>query len=89
MADVPSFPRESVEFLAAPVTVDGAVVTTGVEYAVTTGSDRPTVWTAATLLGGRTGIMVQGYAPGYWNVWARVSSAPETPVVQCGTFQVT
>lgn len=84
-----SYPRESVEFAAITVTVDGSPVTTGVEVALTTGQDRPTTWAAPTTLGGRIGVMTGGLATGYWHVWARVSSTPEAPVIDCGTFQVT
>ncbi len=84
-----TYPRESVEFVAVDVNVDGVAVTTGVEFALTTGQDRPTTWAAPTTLDGKIGVMTGGLATGYWHVWARISSAPETPVIDCGTFQVT
>ena len=83
------FPRETVEFLPVTVTVDGAAVTTGVTFAVVTLGTRPTTFVAPTTLGGKIGVMVGGYAAGYWQVFAKVVSSPETPVIDCGYFSVT
>ena len=82
------YPRESVEFQPVDVKVDGQPVTTGVQLAVTGSQERPTAWTDPVLVDGRIGVMVQGLAVGYWYVWARITASPETPVVLCGSFQV-
>lgn len=84
-----TYPRETVEFQPVEVKVDGAVVTDGVQLALTTGSDRPTDWNDPTVVAGGIGVMVEGLAVGTYHVWAKVTSSPETPVVDCGTFRVT
>ncbi len=82
------FPRESVEFQGVPIYIDGALVTTNIEYAVTTPGSRPSTWVSATTLAGATGFMVSGYSVGTYQVWARVTSSPEIAVIDCGTFGV-
>lgn len=84
-----TYPRESVEFQPVTVTVDGVTVTSGVEFAVTEPGTRPTVWAAAVTLSGKIGVMVEGFNPGNWHVWARITSTPEIPVVDCGAFIIT
>jgi hypothetical protein len=84
-----SYPRESDEFEAVKITVDGVRVTAGVELTVTTGKDRPSDWVAPTLLGGKIGIMTGGRVPDIYRVWAKVTDSPETPVIDCGTFAIT
>lgn len=85
------YPRETVEFIPVTVTVNGAVIITGVSFAVTAAFNvRPVTFNAATILNGQTGFMVSGpTAVGSYRVWAKVSDAPETPVIDCGTYQVT
>ena len=86
MANV--FPRETVEFQGVPVTMDGTVVTTNIEYCVVAPGVRPATWVSATTLAGATGFMVSGYAVGTYQVWARITSSPEIAVIDCGTFSV-
>lgn len=84
-----TFIQESVEFQPIEVKVDGTVVTSGVEFGVTAlGARPPASWVAPTALSGKIGIMVSGYAVGTWQVWAKVTSAPETPILDCGYFIV-
>jgi len=83
-----NFPRESTEFLALNVTVDGVAVTTGITVAVVGQRERPSTWTAPVTLGGKIGIMVSGYQPGDYYVWAKVSDSPEQPVIRAGSFRV-
>lgn len=83
-----TYPRESVEFQPVTVTVDGVAVTTGVTFAVVPYGDRPVTFVAPTTLGGKIGVMVSGLGVGVYRVWAQVTSAPETPVIDCGTFTV-
>ena len=89
MSDPNTYPRESVEFQPVQVKVDGEAVTTGVELALALGSARPVDWQTPTTLDGKIGVMVTGLDVGTWHVWARVTSAPETPVIDCGYFRVT
>lgn len=86
MANV--FPRETVEFQGVPITMDGTVVTTNIEYSVVAPGIRPATWVSATTLAGKTGFMVSGYAVGTYQVWARITSSPEIAVIDCGTFSV-
>jgi hypothetical protein len=83
------YERESIEFQPITVTVDGAVVTTGVTFAITPNGTRPLAYSTPTMLGGKAGVMVQGLQPGVYNVWAKVASTPETVVVNCGPIVVT
>lgn len=83
------YPRETVEFQPVVVTIDGQVITAGVQFAITAGSERPTVWLDPVLIGGKAGLMIDGPAPGLYRVWARVTDAPEQPVIDCGTFVIT
>lgn len=83
------YPRETVEFQGVPITIDGTVVITNIEYAVTTPGARPATWVSATTLAGATGFMVQNYTtPATYQVWARITSSPEIAVIDCGTFAI-
>ena len=82
------YQRETQEFLPVAVTRDGAPITTGIEHAITPYGTRATTWTAPTILSGKTGVMVQGLAPGEYIVWTRITTAGETPVLQTITFEV-
>lgn len=78
------YPRESVEFQPVEVTLDGEPITDGIEVSITTGTARPTVWQDAITVDDKTGFMVEGFAVGRYKVWVRVTSTPETPVIECG-----
>jgi hypothetical protein len=86
------YPRETVEFQPVEVTVDGVAVTDDVELAILAGATRPAEldWEAPTVLGAAIGVMVNGpvLGPGTYTVWARVTSYPEVPVINCRTFRV-
>lgn len=82
------YPRESIEFQAVIIRVDGIKVTTGIEYCVVTAGERPEIWVAPVVVGTQSGFMVDGYDVGTWDVWAKVTSAPEIPVLNCGSFIV-
>lgn len=82
------FQRESVEFQPVTVTVAGVAVTSGVTFCVTAEDERPVTFSAATTLSGQIGVMVTTLSPGTYRVWAKISSSPETPVLDCGTFRV-
>jgi hypothetical protein len=84
-----SYPRETVEFLPVTVTVNGVVTTTGVTFADVPSGTRPVTFTTPTTLSGRIGVMVQGYPPGARDIYAKVASNPEVPVIYCGTYTVT
>lgn len=83
-----TIPRESVEWRPFTVTVNGAVVTTGVETAVTLAAARPTTWTPATVRDGRTLIHVGGFTAGIYRAWARITRSDETAVVDLGYLTI-
>lgn len=89
MSNVNKYPRETDELQPVKVTVDGVEVTEGVEFALTTGQDRPATWTEPYVVGAKSGVRVHDLAPGMWRVWARVTDSPEVPVIDCGEFFVT
>lgn len=84
-----SYPRESVEFQGITVTVNGAVVTTGVMFCIIPDGARPVTWIAPVTLGGAIGVMVTGLVHGTYRIWAQVTSSPEVPVIDCGIINVT
>jgi saccharopine dehydrogenase-like NADP-dependent oxidoreductase len=81
-------PRETIEYIPVAVTLNGIATTTGVSFAVVADGSRPTSWTSATVLDNATYTLISGLAPGLYNVFAKVSAAPETPVVICGSLIV-
>lgn len=83
-----TYPRETVEFQSVTVTVDGVIVTSGVQFAVAPAGTRPVNWANPATLNNEIGVMVENLTPGRWHVWAQISSTPETPVVDCGEFDV-
>jgi hypothetical protein len=87
--DTNSYERESVDFNPVTVTVNKTPVTTGVTFSVVPDGLRPAVFTAPTVLGGQIGVMVGGYQPGVYRVYAKVAANPETPVLKAGYFTVT
>lgn len=91
---VPTYQRETVEFQPVDVTFNEQPVTdaSAVEFALTTGSLRPTTatgqstdWFGALLIDGELGFMVEGLALGYYDVWVRVADNPETTVEKTET----
>lgn len=83
------YPRETIEFIPVTVTVDGTPVTTGVMFSVTDWGVRPTIWTEPISLGDRIGVMTVTQPPGSYQIWAKVTDSPETPVILCGGYVVT
>lgn len=83
------YPRETIEFIGVTVTVDGVSVTTGVGLSVTKFGIRPTIWIAPVTIDGRIGVMTETQDPGTYQVWARVTDSPETPVILCGQYVIT
>lgn len=48
--------------------------------------DASTTWTASDTRSGYTGASIGGYGAGVWHAYAKITSSPDTPVVDCGTF---
>lgn len=84
-----AYPRESVEFQPVTVTRGGVVLTTGLTFAIVPDGERPATFSPATTLGTETGVMIQGLARGTYRIFAKVTSAPEVPVIDCGYFYIT
>lgn len=84
-----STPRESSEWRAIAVELNGQAMTTNVEVCITPYKVRPTEadWQAATLRDGKTCVRVAGRAAGYWWGWGRGTSGDEKGVV--GPFPFT
>lgn len=85
-----SAPRETAELMPFEITLDGTVQTVNVSYSIVTESQnaRPTTWTAAEVADGRTHARISGMTPGFYRLFVRVSAGTETPVVDCGLFQI-
>ena len=86
--NIPTLPRETIEFLPITVTVNGANITTGVMFSTVIAPVRPTVWTAAVTVNGTIGIVVSGAAPGLYTVYAKIAGTGETPVMLCGQYLI-
>lgn len=86
---VSSYERESTEFQPVTITVDGTVTTAGVTFCVAPNGTRPATFVAPTTVNGKIGVMVTGLQPGIYRVWAKVTSNPETPVLNCGYITIT
>ena len=84
------YPRETTEFLRVHVEVDGVEVAGDtVTFSLVKGENsRPGEFSAATLLDGKVGLMLSGLTPGVYRVYAKVDTAAEQPVVDCGLFRV-
>jgi len=83
-----SYDRDSAEYLELIVTVDGTPVTSGIEYAITTGDARPSTWLPVTLVDRRPMALLQGRPAGTYVVWARVTAGSELVVMRVDTFLV-
>ena len=86
-----NLPRETIEWVGpVTVTADGEPAT-AVELALLPLGTRPAgdVWQAPLVLDGGQGLLVNGLAPDRYVLWARVTDAPETPVLEVGTVRVT
>lgn len=85
---VNQYQRETDEFQPVTVTVDGAAVTENVEFSVVPAGTRPVTFIPPMVVGAAIGVRVFALEPGNYRVFARVTSSPEVPVVDCGTFAV-
>lgn len=82
------YERESVEFQPVEVKLDGQVLADGISYAIVPDGERPVTFTDAVVLGGKTGVMIQGLDRGTYRIFAKVLNSPEVPVMDCGYFYV-
>lgn len=84
-----TYPRETVEFQPIPITLDGAAYAGAFEVCIKPYGERPAGWAAAATVDGAKGIMISGLTAGLYVVWAKVTDAPETPVIDCGMVVIT
>lgn len=82
--------RETDEALPVHIFASGVEITdpARVELSLTTAGVRPSDWQAPLVIGDALHVHVVGLDPGTHHVYARVTSAPETPVVHVGSFYV-
>lgn len=83
-----TYQRETKEFQPISIKVDGVEVLEGVEVSVIPSGTRPTEWSAPFTLDGKLGVMIEGFVPDTYQVWAKITSVPEIPVIYCGNFKV-
>jgi hypothetical protein len=85
------FPRETDEPYPVPILDHdtGALITSGVAFSVVPQGARPGTWVAAVIADGATCVEIVSLAPGYWNIYSKLTLAPWAPVVDCGTIQIT
>lgn len=63
----------------------------GVEFVLLLPGIRPSIeapWANAIALDGEIGVMIDKFEHKSWNVFARITSAPEMPVVYCGNLTI-
>lgn len=83
-------PKETREFNAVTVTLDGTARTTGVELTVIPddATTRPTNWIPPVVRGEKIGIMIENLEPGSYRVFARITDAGDQLVRSVGAFIV-
>lgn len=86
--NIPTLPRETIEFLPIAVTVDDVNVTTGVMFSTVIAPARPSLWTPAATVSGKIGMVVSEATPGLYTVYAKITGAGETPVILCGQYLI-
>lgn len=79
--------EESVDFIELDVRVN-SIVTAAYEISVAPDPQRPVAWVSPHMLGMKYGLLAGPYAPGLHQVFVRVSSTPEMPVVTAGVLFV-
>jgi hypothetical protein len=82
--DVPVWKNETLTLLDVVATL----TTMSLRDTSTSQCSTPLTFVAPTTLDAKIGFLVTGMAPGRYQVFAKVSSVPETPVIDCGTFWV-
>lgn len=91
-----SYLRETKEFQPIGVKVKRngveSKVFDNVEFVLLLPGIRPNAeapWTHAITLDGEIGVMIDKFEYKSWNIFARITSAPEMPVIYCGNLSVT
>lgn len=82
-------PRETDELMPFEVTLDGAPVTEGIAVCIVPeGPGRPGTWAPATVQDGKTYARVAGLQAGFYRLYVQVTTGGETPVINCGLFEI-
>lgn len=79
--------KESIEFQPIEVELDGTPHNT-FEVCIVPDGERPASWQPSTLLGGKPGVMIEGLALGAYDVYVKVTSTPEVPVMKAGVVVI-
>lgn len=89
-----SLAAETKEWVGPIVVLADDVPVTDFEVTLTGPGQRPTTWTAPTVLGAQRGLLV-GADTDYelavgvkYTLWIRYTDAPEIPVIRCGLVRV-
>jgi len=83
-------PRETVEYLSLPVTVDDVPATEFDVSIVLLDEERPTVWDAVgTDDDDNPAVLISGMDAGTYGVYVRVPDDPESPVRLFGILVIT
>jgi hypothetical protein len=84
-----SVQRESVEFIPIHVVSPDTIATDTIQYALTTGRDRPTTWSPVISLDGQVGFLTGPHStPTVYKVWVRIDDNPEIPVLHAGELLI-
>jgi hypothetical protein len=88
---IDSYPRETVEFIRFASVTSNGVPTVDFKYALALEGDRPSTWNDPTDLGGGVRgflLTASDLEPGLWQVWVKVNSTSEHPVILAGRFLI-
>lgn len=80
--------RETHEYVPVEVTKDGTIITANLEYSIVPWGDRPVSWSNMVVSGQVTYVEVNGLDAGYYDIYVRITDAPETPVIRPGNLKV-
>lgn len=85
-----NYPRETTEYITANVYLDGQLITTNVQLSVVPAGQRPTTWTPAEIIQGKTVYLINGLTTGSYTVWSKVTpvGSEEKPVTNHGSFRI-
>jgi hypothetical protein len=75
-------------YLPINVELNEVPVTANVTVCVALAGVDPVTFVTPDLVSGALFYMIQGLTPGFYKVWAKVTSSPEIPVFELGEFRV-
>lgn len=87
-----NYERETKVLYPILATRDGIPTTGSVEYAILPKAqrpeDNPTAWVPPATLEGKSGIMLESLTPGFYRIWARITTTAEAPVYVVDTIEI-